>query len=237
MQSWGTQSRFTMRDTGQEPSKSGVIGLLCAALGRPRAASVTDLVALRMGVRVDREGAMRVDYQTAGGEHRKGESYGVAKASGGTPDTVQSNRYYLADASFLVGLSTEGDDALLREIDAALAAPVWQISLGRKSYVPGTPVRLPDTPPLGPGLRDLPLREALQEYPWPTQRAGIRENIPNRLRLVLDDEDNPQAEIRRDVPISFEHRQFGLRRVSTDWLERPSEGGKDVSIPADSQSA
>ena len=36
MQSWGTQSRFGHRDTGTEPSKSGVIGLLCAALGWPR---------------------------------------------------------------------------------------------------------------------------------------------------------------------------------------------------------
>ena len=29
MQSWGVQSRFSVRDTGLEPSKSGVIGLLC----------------------------------------------------------------------------------------------------------------------------------------------------------------------------------------------------------------
>ncbi len=33
MQSWGTQSRFTERDTGREPSKSGVVGLLAAAVG------------------------------------------------------------------------------------------------------------------------------------------------------------------------------------------------------------
>ncbi len=38
LQSWGTQSRFRVRDTGREPSKSGVIGLLCTALGRPRTA-------------------------------------------------------------------------------------------------------------------------------------------------------------------------------------------------------
>jgi len=36
MQSWGTQSRFSHRDTDLEPSKSGVIGLLCAAMGKPR---------------------------------------------------------------------------------------------------------------------------------------------------------------------------------------------------------
>ena len=36
LQSWGTSSRFSERGSGLEPSKSGVIGLLCAALGRRR---------------------------------------------------------------------------------------------------------------------------------------------------------------------------------------------------------
>ena len=65
MQSWGVQSRFTVRDTGLEPSKSGVIGLVCAALGRARNQPVDDLAALRMGVRVDREGKLAKDYHTA----------------------------------------------------------------------------------------------------------------------------------------------------------------------------
>ena len=34
LQSWGIQSRYARRDTGLEPSKSGVIGLLCAAVLR-----------------------------------------------------------------------------------------------------------------------------------------------------------------------------------------------------------
>ena len=42
MQSWGVESRFTVRDTGLEPSKSGVVGLLCAALGRRRDADIAD---------------------------------------------------------------------------------------------------------------------------------------------------------------------------------------------------
>ena len=33
MQSWGTTSRFDQRDTGKEPSKSGIVGLLAAAMG------------------------------------------------------------------------------------------------------------------------------------------------------------------------------------------------------------
>ena len=66
MQSWGVQSNFTHRDTGFEPSKSGVIGLICAALGRDRAEPVDDLAALKMGVRVDRQGVVLKDYHTAG---------------------------------------------------------------------------------------------------------------------------------------------------------------------------
>ena len=51
MQSWGTQSRFLHRDTGREPSKSGVIGVLCAALGRPRDAALQRTSPERTGPR------------------------------------------------------------------------------------------------------------------------------------------------------------------------------------------
>ncbi len=135
MQSWGTTSRFDERDTQLEPSKSGVLGLVCAALGRDRHESVEDLAALRMGVRVDQEGVPMRDYQTA---------TGVLIATG-KPDwrrTVVSPRYYLADAAFLVGL--EGaDDTLLARIHDALRAPHWPLALGRKSFAPGMPVWLP----------------------------------------------------------------------------------------------
>ncbi len=115
MQSWGTTSRFDERDSQLEPSKSGVLGLICAALGRDRAEPVDDLAALKMGVRVDREGLLMRDYQTA---------TGVVNAAGKVDlgRTVISPRYYLADAAFLVGL--EGFDlALLQRIAAALQAP------------------------------------------------------------------------------------------------------------------
>lgn len=223
MQSWGTQSRFRDRDTGREPSKSGVVGLLCAALGRPRTSPVADLAALRMGVRVDREGILKLDYQTAGGFHRRGESYGVARAENSGTETVVSTRAYLADASFLVGLeaTTPDQEELLSRLDAALAAPVWPLFLGRKSYVPADPVRLPDTPPEGPGLVDLPLMPAFEAYPW----AGASQHI-NRIRLVLEtDATDPNAEIRDDWPLSFEstRRQFAPRHVRIEFRNRPVE--------------
>ena len=65
IQSWGNDSRFEVRRTGKEPTKSGVIGLLAAALGRSRADSLDDLCSLRFGVRVDQEGQLLRDFHTA----------------------------------------------------------------------------------------------------------------------------------------------------------------------------
>jgi CRISPR system Cascade subunit CasD len=217
MQSWGTQSRFTIRDSGLEPSKSGVIGLLCAALGKPRTEeagasepTLEELARLRMGVRVDREGRLLVDYHTAGGTHRRGETYGVVRADGTPGGTVVSQRYYLADADFLVGL--EGDTALLAALDAALARPRWPLYLGRKSFVPGLPVRLPDAPPEGPGLRQASLEDALRSFPW---RAEV-----DRVRVVLDVDYTSASEVRQDWPLSFSKRRFAVRHVRTDWWTR-----------------
>lgn len=223
MQSWGTQSRFTRRDTGAEPSKSGVIGLLCAALGKPRDERpgngwppLRELASLRMGVRVDRPGTLAMDYHTAGGTHRRGDEYGVALVGGKGRRTVESRRYYLADADFLVGLESERED-LLRRLDAALARPVWPLSLGRKAFVPGVPVRLPDEPPLGPGLRPLGLEEALETYPW-THGA---DDAPPSLRLVLDATPETADAVRRDWPLSFDARDFALRYVRFKQIPRP----------------
>lgn len=202
MQSWGTQSRFTIRDTGFEPSKSGVIGLICAALGRPRSASIEDLAALHMGVCIDHEGNMASDYHT---------TLNVIKASGNSPplgEAVVSTRYYLADADFLVGL--EGDNLqLLEEIDAALANPRWPLYLGRKAFPPGEPVHLMD------GLRrNQELRQALLTYPR-CQRTD--DHKITDLRFVL--EDSAGESVRIDQPISsFAERRFAPRHVRTDFI-------------------
>jgi CRISPR system Cascade subunit CasD len=198
LQSWGVQSRYPMRDTGREPSKSGVIGLLCAALGRARSEPLDDLVALRLGVRVDRAGVLRYDYHTA---------QNVLKAGGGLKETEPSRRYYLADAAFLAGLEGE-DEGLLQRVQAALMQPVWPLFLGRKAFVPGEPVYLPD------GLQDGGLTNRLLAYPRlrPPQ-PGAR----TALRFVVEDEAG--VEVRPDQPVSFAQRTFAPRRVRTFFSE------------------
>lgn len=189
MQAWGSGSRFDERRTELEPTKSGVVGLLAAALGRDRAEPIADLAALRMGVRVDSEGTLQYDYQTA---QRVGTANGEAKRD------VTSRRYFLADAAFLVGL--EGADrSLLGKAHAALARPRWALFLGRKSYVPSEPVYLPD------GLRDQPLEVALAGYP------PLVSPPPPVYRYVLE---APTGALRMDQPIApFSERRFAARFV------------------------
>ena len=68
LQAWGTDSKFEVRRTNREPSKSGVIGLLAAALGLRRDADLSKLSALRFGVRVDRNGEVIKDFHMAKAE-------------------------------------------------------------------------------------------------------------------------------------------------------------------------
>lgn len=217
MQAWGTQSRFRHRDTGLEPSKSGVIGLLCSALGRPRESSVDDLAALRFGVRVDREGVLKVDYHTAGAGYVNGRVPGGRAPAGVKTETgIITQRYYLADASFLVGL--EGPFDALAALEAAMAKPVWQLFLGRKAFTPGYPIRLPAAAPEGPGLRVGSLADELEAYPaLPDHRPF--DVAETRTRFVLDAGPGQAGEVRNDVPLSFANRSFGSRRVQTFWRE------------------
>jgi CRISPR system Cascade subunit CasD len=211
MQSWGTQSRFTNRDTGREPFKSGVIGLLCAALGRPRSEAVDDLAALRLGVRVDREGAVKMDYHTAGGNHRDQDRYGVATITGELRPVV-SHRAYLSGAEFLVGL--EGDIDLLRQLHEAVERPHWAIFLGRKGFAPGAPVQLPDGVQYGTDLD-----AALLSYRWPLPGTPIppAPHRPHWVRLALESDDPDVGDVRTDQPVgaAFQDRVFAQRFVET----------------------
>ncbi len=108
LQSWGSDSKFETRKTGREPTKSGVVGLLAAALGlrRDDTEGLARLNGLRFAVRADQEGSLLVDFHTAKSRDTSYVTY----------------RHYLQDAVFLAGLES-GDEALLRELEDALQAP------------------------------------------------------------------------------------------------------------------
>ena len=195
MMSWGDHSQFTIRDSRREPTKSAVIGLLCAALGRPRWEPVNDLTALKMGVRIDKPGVIQCDYHTV--------MDGI-KSGGGKGGTVISHRYYIADADYLVGL--EGARAKLTEVDAALQTPCWQLYFGRKSFVPSCPVRINDG-----ALVEHDLETALQQHPY---YSRLR-RPPRQLEYILETANS--ADVRQDVPVDWQRRLFASRCVETKF--------------------
>lgn len=216
MQSWGTRSRFTNRDTGLEPSKSGVIGLLCAALGWSRDADTFEIASKRytleefarslcMAVRVDREGRLMRDYHTADN---------CRKADGTMPPRnkrfVESDRFYLADADFLVGL--EGERRMLEHLDAVLRAPVWTLFLGRKSFVPSLPVSLSTSN--GEGVSDGDLLTVISKQGW--RKRHPKDTPPDKTLRGVIEVAYGKGEPRQDMPLSFvsRDRRFAVRHVA-----------------------
>lgn len=230
MQAWGVQSRFEIRDTMTEPSKSGVIGLICAALGRDRSEDISDLAALKMGVRIDQEGQMRRDYHTAkrSKKDRRTKIYGPPQGV-----ATLSTRYYLADAMFLVGLEGENPN-LLEQIHHAVAFPFWPIWLGRKAFPPSRSVQTTH------GILNLPLLEALESVPLLAHKeshasmADQPDNEEKQIRLVIEAsayQDEGLAKLRRpDQPVSFEPRKYALRDIIVAYCSPPiAKEEKNVS--------
>jgi CRISPR system Cascade subunit CasD len=212
LQSWGERGRWSIRDTASEPTKSGVVGLLACALGL---SADDDLRALsrgiRIGIRCDRPGSILRDYHTVVGGVMSAEGKIKINASTKEPETVVSERYYLADASFLVAV--QADPPLVARLRHALQDPAWPFFLGRKSCPPATPVF--DGEGAFPSLE-----EALRAIPIQLQKPDGSKEI--HLRTVL--ECNPHdvnATRRRDEIDSRVRRTFHPRYVREKLLTYP----------------
>ena len=197
MQSWGTSSKFDIRGTGPEPSKSAVVGLLAAALGRKRGDSIHDLTCLRVGVRTDREGELERDFQIARPDTPGNKSYVTI-------------RYYLADAVFLAGVESP-DAAFLEQLERALRNPVFHLYLGRKSY--------PVTLPLVIGIRNKGLEDALRQEP---RLAGS-----GNMRIVVDAVEDYDTITRDcPLSFGPDRRRYGNRFTKESVLEVRGQVGR-----------
>jgi len=220
LQSWGLRSRWDVRDSGDEPSKSAVIGMLGCALGYPTGdARLEDMEqVLTMGVREEHPGVRMTDFQTVTGAHPTAE--GRLRGSDDDPDTIVSPRAYLQDAAFMVVLA--GPATVLEECRDALLAPRWPVYLGRKSC-----------PPVRPVLECLTdkyetVREALERHPW--EWSGCPDPqppYPANLRTV--EEDEAGVAIRADRIRTNPARMYGARSVRPDWVDFPGAAPEGVS--------
>ena len=193
LQAWGVDSKFETRRTGREPSKSGIVGFLAAAMGyrRDEDDKIAELSRLNIGVRVDKEGTLLRDYHTVHG----------AKSA------YVTNRYYLSDAIFLVGVESD-DEELIEKLANALEHPVFPLFLGRRSCPPTLPVFL--------GTRQAELKDALESEPWLLPEWRRNREGSASYRFVMDaSEPTGKTAVVQDLPLSFnpEHRKFGFRMV------------------------
>lgn len=220
LQAWGASSKFQHRETESFPTKSGIIGLLAAAMGIDKYAPDEDahlrpLAALKQSVlRWDNASGATIvrlsDFHTIGGgwidEWKEDKSNSFAKmstprkAGDGSPfGTVITHRTYLMDAKFLVVL--EGDKAVLQGCASALENPKWGIWFGRKCCLPAAPL----TPVLAPTAS-----EALRLL---AEKLGF-EGFDAARCVGQKEETSDGAWHQADQPISFGRREFQSRPVA-----------------------
>ncbi|WP_030894734.1 MULTISPECIES: type I-E CRISPR-associated protein Cas5/CasD [Streptomyces] len=237
LQSWGQRSQFNRRDTAPEPTKSGVIGLLAAALGRDREQPIDDLTALLLGVRADQPGTVLRDYHTAADyRERPLLSAQVSKKGEQKPTTPAkytqvTRRFYLQDAVFLAAL--QGPVELLERLDSALRAPVFPPALGRRSCPPSRPLAL------GLADSDGDLETVMSSTPWRAGEPALARHksgsaTPERIDLTATIE-APEAgeDSVCDVPLSFSQERRGLteRRVRHLTVTAPTGLAPQAGAP------
>ncbi|SFM11027.1 type I-E CRISPR-associated protein Cas5/CasD [Marinobacter zhejiangensis] len=218
LQSWGHDSKFGRRDSLDFPTKSGVFGLLCCALGaggkqteRLGQWANRDMQVLAYvpadwkGRPLPRQPLMR-DFHMVGSGYGDRDPWqtlmipktreGKKAVGGGTKMTY---RYYLQDMAFAVAMQGPKDE--LDELQRALQSPIWDLYLGRKNCVP--------TEFIAQGV----YQGAEQAMNKARQLAESKNRSP--VFQVLQGEHEGEVLTLNDVPIQFgEHKLYRDRRVT-----------------------
>lgn len=232
--SWGDIAVGEYRPGSSHPTRSGVLGLVAAALGLRRDDNrMTALFnSVRYAVRIDHPGVLLTDYHTSqvpsGGASKNIKTFSsrreeLLSVSKHDLNTILSKRDYLCDAVFTVALWLEGEPSVwtLPDIAAALKQPVFPLYLGRKSCPPSLP--------LAPSLIEAAtLREVLAAAYQPEEANSLlfgkdllQQGATSKQNTVLQVFWEPTEHAgmpeqhsftRRDDPGSRTRRQFAARQ-------------------------
>lgn len=154
LQSWGYDSKFGRRDTLNFPTKSGILGLVCCAMGArgeqtkllKKFAPLSQTVISYAKAKQKKNNSIDIipkepnlhDFQMIGSGYNDKDLWEKLlipkKADETGHGTKITHRYYLQDAVFAVILETPSD--LIESIAESLQNPVYDIYLGRKCCVP-----------------------------------------------------------------------------------------------------
>ena len=234
LQSWGASSKFGDRGTLDAPTRSGLLGLLAAACGVDKNDEARDrewlarASALSLSVIAFRRGDRMTDYHTVGARYDKDDPWQKrmipTKAEDGKPkdNATVTHRDYLADSVF--GAVFAGDDALVAEMAAGLADPVWGVWLGRKSCIPTEPVfaGVFDSEEAARGALAERLRGSLERGGG---KVAGKEGDGMEFSVVATAPGEADETV-LDVPVSFAKREFnarGIRRPSSEEESQPED--------------
>lgn len=219
LQSWGFDSKFGRRDTLKFPTRSGVLGLLCAALGysgeqKEFLAQMSSKQQLVVSYLRNDEKKQTItpepllmDFQMVGSGYDDSDpwqsllipktSEGKKAVGGGSKMTY---RYYLQDARFAVVLEcSQAESTLFSE---ALQNPMYDLFLGRKNCVP--------TEFIYQGVFDSE-NAALEQATEIANQKGCKEYF----RVVEGDHPDGDSMTLNDIPLQFgEVKKYRDRRVS-----------------------
>lgn len=194
MQSWGDSSKETYRHTRNDPTFSGVIGMIMSAMGLQISDSESQpLLSLRMAVRVNAEGSQEHDFHMA--------TKFITMNKVNKNQSVVTHRYYLSNSDFLVAFSGEGN--IIEKVAYALKFPKYHMFLGRMAFAPTTPIFV--------GVLDI-------EDPVEALKS-LQVNFPlskGMIRFVVDTQKDWNTEKVWDFPTG--KNQYSSRQVTSKWI-------------------
>ncbi len=224
LQSWGLRPQGDTIPTADVPTRSGVVGLLGAALGVQRGdGAALDVIraSFRLVVRVDRAGHRAEDFHTV--------ACFPAPEGARVKDRLITRRWYLHDASF-VALLVEEREGTLGALLEAIRDPFWAPYLGRRSCVPSEPLLAL------PRLLSGPWDAMLAEVPRATRSTGVSVQVCNALLggsvpegyriLRVEQQVDPYA---RD-PVTWLRRQDPVLPGPTDTVTAWMPEATDASL-------
>ncbi len=212
LQSWGSDSRFGRRGTLEFPTKSGILGLLCCALGAggEQRELLMEMGPLRQTVLSFRKSKERVtllrDFHMVGSGYNDQDPWEtllIPKKTDGKPAVGGGSkityRYFLQDAAFAIVLEVPSSKTTL--FSDALENPCWDIYFGRKCCAP--------TDFIYRGLFDAE-SSAIEHAAGIAKEKSLLEDF-----RVLDGEHRGESIILNDVPVQFgENKIYRERRVT-----------------------
>lgn len=229
MQSWGSSSRFTRRETEAFPTKSALIGLLAAAAGIDKhapdeAEQLAPFASLRLTVyRLPRAAGRLVgrlsDFHTVGGGYdAKASAFDKMsiprKASGGaSANAVITHRTYLNEARFIAAF--EGAADVITTAIRHLENPVWGVWFGRKTCLPAMPLCPVESGDNHAAAGTLIGR--IREWEESTRRSSFPPDLDlaqlERWEEPAGDRLQPGDFHLHDQPVSFGQREFVSRPI------------------------